>query len=178
MRYYEPEAGRFVNQDPIGLLGGSNLYRFAPNSQIWVDALGLTPIDGGSYSAVRKSRKGGEVNHMPASQALQNGGGSISRDNAPSIWMETNDHRKTKDNLNGTASWGRWKEADRWRSHQAELIRKGKVGKAMEMDIRDIKRKFGKKYNQGLIEMIDYAIKNEYINRKEGRRLKRKYAKC
>lgn len=48
----------------------------------------------------------------------------------------------------------------------------------MEMDIRDIKRKFGKKYNQGLIEMIDYAIKNEYINRKEGRRLKRKYAKC
>ena len=22
MRYYEPEAGRFVNQDPIGLLGG------------------------------------------------------------------------------------------------------------------------------------------------------------
>ena len=93
-----------MNQDPIGLLGGSNLYRFAPNSQIWVDALGLTPIDGGSYSAVRKSRKGGEVNHMPASQALQNGGGSISRDNSPSIWMETNDHRKTKDNLNGTAS--------------------------------------------------------------------------
>ncbi|WP_449187689.1 hypothetical protein [Veillonella sp.] len=26
MRYYEPEAGQFVNQDPIGLLGGENLY--------------------------------------------------------------------------------------------------------------------------------------------------------
>ena len=25
-RYYEPDAGRFVNQDPIGLLGGDNLY--------------------------------------------------------------------------------------------------------------------------------------------------------
>ncbi|MFS9093417.1 RHS repeat-associated core domain-containing protein [Streptococcus timonensis] len=25
-RYYEPEAGRFVNQDPIGLSGGDNLY--------------------------------------------------------------------------------------------------------------------------------------------------------
>ena len=24
-RYYEPDAGRFVNQDPIGLLGGDNL---------------------------------------------------------------------------------------------------------------------------------------------------------
>ena len=26
MRYYEPEAGWFVNQDPIGLSGGDNLY--------------------------------------------------------------------------------------------------------------------------------------------------------
>ena len=25
-RYYEPDAGRFVNQDPIGLSGGDNLY--------------------------------------------------------------------------------------------------------------------------------------------------------
>ena len=41
MRYYEPETGRFVNQDPIGLLGGSNLYRFAPNIQSWKDVLGL-----------------------------------------------------------------------------------------------------------------------------------------
>ena len=37
MRYYEPEAGRFVNQDPIGLWGGSNLYRFAPNAPGWTD---------------------------------------------------------------------------------------------------------------------------------------------
>ena len=39
-RYYEPEAGRFVNQDPIGLLGGENLYQFAPNTQDWIDPLG------------------------------------------------------------------------------------------------------------------------------------------
>ncbi|HFC8549916.1 TPA: RHS repeat-associated core domain-containing protein [Neisseria lactamica] len=41
MRYYEPEAGRFVNQDPIGLLGGENLYWFAPNIQGWIDPWGL-----------------------------------------------------------------------------------------------------------------------------------------
>ena len=41
MRYYEPEAGRFVNQDPIGLWGGDNLYWFAPNAQAWVDVWGL-----------------------------------------------------------------------------------------------------------------------------------------
>ena len=40
-RYYEPDAGRFVNQDPIGLEGGSNLYRFAPNTVSWTDPFGL-----------------------------------------------------------------------------------------------------------------------------------------
>ena len=41
-RYYEPDTGRFINQDPIGLLGGENLYRFAPNAQRWGDPLGLS----------------------------------------------------------------------------------------------------------------------------------------
>ncbi|EGQ74219.1 RHS repeat domain-containing protein, partial [Neisseria macacae] len=40
-RYYEPDVGRFVNQDPIGLMGGMNLYQFAPNTQQWIDHLGL-----------------------------------------------------------------------------------------------------------------------------------------
>ena len=30
-----------MNQDPIGLLGGSNLYRFAPNAQGWTDPSGF-----------------------------------------------------------------------------------------------------------------------------------------
>ena len=41
-RYYEPDAGRFVNQDPIGLFGGENLYSFALNTQVWIDPLGLS----------------------------------------------------------------------------------------------------------------------------------------
>ena len=45
MRYYEPEAGRFMNQDPIGLLGGDNLYWFAPSANTWIDPLGLSWID-------------------------------------------------------------------------------------------------------------------------------------
>ncbi|WP_256576414.1 RHS repeat-associated core domain-containing protein, partial [Pseudomonas sp. KK4] len=39
-RYYDPEVGRFVTQDPIGLLGGSNLYGYAPNTNGWIDPLG------------------------------------------------------------------------------------------------------------------------------------------
>ena len=34
------DAGRFVNQDPIGLIGGANLYAFAPNTNKWLDVLG------------------------------------------------------------------------------------------------------------------------------------------
>ncbi|WP_114942159.1 RHS repeat-associated core domain-containing protein [Pseudomonas putida] len=41
-RYYDPEIGRFITQDPIGLEGGSNLYQYAPEPNGWVDPLGLT----------------------------------------------------------------------------------------------------------------------------------------
>ncbi|WP_263263973.1 RHS repeat-associated core domain-containing protein, partial [Pseudomonas sp. RIT-PI-S] len=40
-RYYDPEVGRFVTQDPIGLLGGDNLYQYAANPVAWVDPWGL-----------------------------------------------------------------------------------------------------------------------------------------
>jgi len=41
-RYYDPDTGQFVGQDPIGLLGGINNYQYAPNSESWIDPLGLT----------------------------------------------------------------------------------------------------------------------------------------
>ncbi|WP_404821645.1 RHS repeat-associated core domain-containing protein [Neisseria zalophi] len=40
-RYYEPECGRFVNQDPIKLEGGNNFYSFSENTQNFIDVLGL-----------------------------------------------------------------------------------------------------------------------------------------
>ena len=48
-RYYEPDAERFVNQDPIGLEGGDNIYLFSPNIQSWIDPLGLL-----SWNTARK----------------------------------------------------------------------------------------------------------------------------
>lgn len=41
-RYYDPNFGRFMTQDPIGLAGGSNAYFAFPNAQMWHDPLGLT----------------------------------------------------------------------------------------------------------------------------------------
>ncbi|WP_406850010.1 RHS repeat-associated core domain-containing protein [Chromobacterium phragmitis] len=40
-RYYDPEIGRFISRDPIGLMGGINTHNYAPNSIQWVDPLGL-----------------------------------------------------------------------------------------------------------------------------------------
>ncbi|WP_326542225.1 RHS repeat-associated core domain-containing protein, partial [Pseudorhodoferax sp.] len=40
-RYYDPAIGRFVSQDPIGLMGGTNSFTYAPNPIAWVDPLGL-----------------------------------------------------------------------------------------------------------------------------------------
>ncbi|WP_315855625.1 RHS repeat-associated core domain-containing protein [Burkholderia contaminans] len=40
-RYYDPNSGRFVSKDPIGLAGGINVYQYAPNPVSWIDPLGL-----------------------------------------------------------------------------------------------------------------------------------------
>ncbi|MCA1857554.1 DUF6531 domain-containing protein [Massilia oculi] len=41
-RYYDPDCGRFVSPDPIGLAGGNNAYQYAPNPVAWADPLGLS----------------------------------------------------------------------------------------------------------------------------------------
>ncbi|WP_080402154.1 RHS repeat-associated core domain-containing protein [Burkholderia ubonensis] len=40
-RYYDPTTGSFIGQDPVGLVAGTNPYRFAPNIFGWSDPLGL-----------------------------------------------------------------------------------------------------------------------------------------
>ncbi|MEK9236358.1 RHS repeat-associated core domain-containing protein, partial [Escherichia coli] len=41
-RYYDPDVGRFMVTDPIGLRGGLNLYQYGPNPLSWIDPLGLS----------------------------------------------------------------------------------------------------------------------------------------
>ena len=43
-RYYDPDLGRFISPDPIGLLGGINLGSYAPNPIAWIDPWGLCGI--------------------------------------------------------------------------------------------------------------------------------------
>ena len=39
-RFYDPDVGRFTTPDPIGLIGGFNLYQYAPNPIGWIDPWG------------------------------------------------------------------------------------------------------------------------------------------
>jgi len=39
-RYYDPDSGGFISEDPIRLLGGINLYQYAPNPSGWIDPWG------------------------------------------------------------------------------------------------------------------------------------------
>ena len=41
-RYYDPDMGMFTTRDPIGLMGGDNVFQYAPNPTGWIDPSGLT----------------------------------------------------------------------------------------------------------------------------------------
>jgi uncharacterized protein RhaS with RHS repeats len=150
----------YISQDPIGLWGIQLiLYSYVSNPNLWVDTLGL--VGGGTYQKVRKTNIGGEVHHMPANSI--NG---LSYGSCPAIWMETVDHQRT-------ASYGSGLQAAAYRRTQQQLIQKGKFGKAMEMDICDIKSKFGNKYNASMVEAIEEAKSQGLIKDDEGKRLKK-----
>ncbi|MFV0506143.1 MAG: RHS repeat domain-containing protein, partial [Bacteroidales bacterium] len=51
-RYYDPEMGMYISQDPIGLASGEfNLYSYVKDSNIWIDPFGLL----GSLTEMAKS---------------------------------------------------------------------------------------------------------------------------
>ena len=45
-RYYDSDVGMFISRDPIGLLGGSNVFQYAPNPVMWIDPWGLKSANG------------------------------------------------------------------------------------------------------------------------------------
>ncbi|VUD41495.1 Putative deoxyribonuclease RhsC [Thalassocella blandensis] len=69
-RYYNPNTGMFITQDPIGLLGGVNNYLYAPNPVQWVDPLGLKCKEN-RWNTFQKETKGEYANSKEASQAYQ-----------------------------------------------------------------------------------------------------------
>ncbi len=89
--------------------------------------------------------EGHERHHMPADSTT-----NMRRDDGPAIAMEKDDHYKT-------ANWGPSKEARAYRKKQKELVDQGEIKEAIQMDIDDIRSKFGDKYDDQIKEMMEYA---------------------
>jgi len=148
-------------------------YGYVLNPTYLVDVFGLQ--GGGSYSKTRKTNTNGETNHIPAWNSIEIAKeldptltGLPTYGRTPSVHMDTPDHR----NMTSTGSR---RQSVKWRQRQSELIKDGKFGKAMEMDIREIKRRYGSKYNEQIQEMLDYALKKGYLKGGERNRLGRTY---
>ena len=62
----DPDTGRFTQSDPIELLGGLNLYQYAPNAFIWIDPLGLQC--GGVRNRRQAFNKAKDLAGIPRSQ--------------------------------------------------------------------------------------------------------------
>ncbi|GAD00162.1 RHS repeat-associated core domain-containing protein [Agarivorans albus] len=71
-RYYCPQQGRYIQQDPIELLGGLNLYQYTPSPTNWVDPLGLACKEGNkNIGRVRKPSKPYAPGESPLAKAGQ-----------------------------------------------------------------------------------------------------------
>ncbi|AHE72928.1 hypothetical protein M942_11850 [Enterobacter ludwigii] len=76
-RYYDPDCGRFTQQDPIGLVGGINLYQYAPNALGWVDPWGLkckSTEDGpilGPHGSLKNDLRPGQSHHLNQDAAFR-----------------------------------------------------------------------------------------------------------
>ncbi|WDU54328.1 RHS domain-containing protein [Taylorella equigenitalis] len=71
-RYYDPEIGRYISLDPIGLLGGLNNYQYAPNPVEWVDPWGLV-----KYRRRRNGQFAKKPGPKPKSKANSKHGNSL-----------------------------------------------------------------------------------------------------
>lgn len=66
-RYYDPDVGRYLSQDPIALLGGNNSDQYAASPSGWIDPFGLckqcglpcsSGADGGARAIENRSDSG------------------------------------------------------------------------------------------------------------------------
>lgn len=108
-------------------------------------------LAGGSYGDLKKQddRQEKEVHHIPADSVSP-----LDKADGPAIIMDKEDHRET-------GSCGNSKEAQEYREKQQKLIEEGKFREAFEMDVEDIRDKFGDKYDEAILEAEEYLDKLE-----------------
>ncbi len=76
-RYYDSDVGMFISRDPIELMGGFNVFAYAPNPVMWIDPWGLANIklrhytSNQGFAGIKESMtiKGGDQNAVFATKA-------------------------------------------------------------------------------------------------------------
>ncbi|MDT0137130.1 RHS repeat-associated core domain-containing protein [Acidovorax sp. PRC11] len=98
-RYYDPDVGRFISPDPVGLEGGLHLQRYAPNPVSWIDPWGLDDDD------LKRMNGQDSGHHAPAVRKAKGRPFEMSRSDKswPTIFPRGSDP-----------------EHDHWRLHNAE----------------------------------------------------------
>lgn len=86
---------------------------------------------------------------MPADSASH-----LEREDGPAIAIDYTDHQQT-------ASCGSSRDAKEYRAVQKELIDNGDFRGALQMDIDDLRDKFGDKYDNAISQMLNYVEKLE-----------------
>ncbi|EDM35112.1 Rhs family protein [Pedobacter sp. BAL39] len=95
-RYYNPEEGIYVSQDPIRLLGGSRLYGYVKDTNIWLDPFGLAcEGDSGRHSILKDDKEGGQSHHLNQDAAFRD---VIPRNKGAAIKLEGDAFREVGSN--------------------------------------------------------------------------------
>jgi RHS repeat-associated protein len=68
-RYYDPNSGQYLSQDPIGLAGGMRTQAYVADPMHWVDPLGLQPCPSNNKAIVIGENMSGRI--KPAVKDLQ-----------------------------------------------------------------------------------------------------------
>jgi RHS repeat-associated protein len=105
---------------------------------------------GGPHSLTKKpSGDGLDSHHVPPDHASD-----LPREKGPAIQMEPSDHRQMP-------STGSSASAEKWRDRQARLIQQGKFREAQKIEIDEVRRRYGEKYDGAIEEMLTTRVRSD-----------------
>ncbi|WP_441292362.1 RHS repeat-associated core domain-containing protein [Sorangium sp. KYC3313] len=100
-RYYDPETGRYISQDPAGLDGGLAQYAYVHDPLIWIDPLGL--------AKKKNCKKGG------GDDDINRGPGGARKHNPGKAHRNATNNRKAKEKWQARAANKRAQAEERYR---------------------------------------------------------------
>ncbi|MEU6098674.1 ricin-type beta-trefoil lectin domain protein [Streptomyces sp. NPDC047079] len=111
--------------------------------------------EGGQYKdlkdpATGNNYPGTEINHVPPASVTET---HLGYRTGPAIRMDYTDHR-------AVYSTGSSRASKAWRLWQQELVDNGRIDEAVQMDINDIRARFGTKYDDAIGEMVSGMANN------------------